>query len=61
MKRIRIFVCVIFVTMLTALFSGCVARVAVPEIKEGRFDFSVTYEINGEEKTFLNGFVTVNF
>ena len=57
MKKIKFFVCVVMVTMLTMLFSGCLARVPLPEIREGRFDFSVTCEINGEEKTFSGVYV----
>ena len=57
MKKIKLCVCVVLVTMVTMLFSGCLAKVAVPEVKEGRFDFSVTYEINGEEKTYSGVYV----
>lgn len=57
MKKMKFFVCVVLVTMLTMLFSGCLAVVPVPEIKEGRFDFAVTCEINGEEKTFSGVYV----
>ena len=51
MKKIKLFICVVLVTMFTLLLSGCAAVVLLPKVKEGRFDFSVTYEINGEEKT----------
>ena len=39
---------------LTLVFTltSCGFTVARPEVKEGRFDFSITYELNGEEKTF---------
>ena len=57
MKKVKFFVCVVLVAMLTALFSGCLARVSIPEEKEGRFDFSVTCEINGEEKIFSGVYV----
>ena len=50
MKAMKFFACVVLFTMFTMLFSGCLATVAVPEITEGRFDFSVKGEINGEEK-----------
>ena len=49
MKKIKLFICVVLVTMFTSLLSGCAAVVRLPKVKEGRFDFSVTYEINGEE------------
>ena len=57
MKRIGIFVCVIFVVILTVVLSMFIAKMPIPEIKEGRFDFSVTYEINGEEKTYSGVYV----
>ena len=57
MKKIRVFVCVIFISIVASLFSGCVAKVAVPKIKEGRFDFSVTYEVNGQEETYTGVYV----
>ena len=57
MKRIRIFACVIFVVILTAVLSMFITKMPIPEIKEGRFDFTVTYEINGEEKTYSGVYV----
>ena len=57
MKKMKFFVCVVLVTMFTMLFSGCLARVSIPEVKEGRFEFSVTCKINGEEKTFSGVYV----
>ena len=51
MKKIKWFICVVLVAMLTSILSGCAAVIPIPEIKEGRFDFSVTCEVNGEEKT----------
>ena len=57
MKKIKLFICVLLVTILSSLFSGCATIMPIPEIKEGRFDFSVTCEINGEEKTFSGVYV----
>ena len=57
MKKLKILAIVLLVTTVATLFSGCLARVFIPEIKEGRFDFSVTYEINGEEKTISGVYV----
>ena len=57
MKKMKLFICVLFVTILSSLFSGCATIMPIPEIKEGRFDFSVTCEINGEEKTFSGVYV----
>ena len=36
--------------VLIIMLSGCGSRVARPEIKEGRFNVTVTYEHNGEIK-----------
>ena len=38
------------VLVLIIMLSGCGSRVARPEIKEGRFNVTVTYEHNGEIK-----------
>ena len=57
MKRMKFFVCMVLLAMFTAVFSGCLARVPIPEVKEGRFEFSVTCEINGEEKIFSGVYV----
>ena len=57
MKKKLIVVCVIFVVILTAVLSMFIAKMPIPEIKEGRFNFSVTYEINGEEETFSGVYV----
>ena len=57
MKKIKWFICVVLVAMLTSILSGCAAVIPIPEIKEGRFDFSVTCEVNGEEKTFSGVYV----
>ena len=57
MKKKRIAVIFVVIMLITMLFSGCLANVPVPKIKEGRFDFSVTYEINGEERTSTGVYV----
>ena len=44
----------ILVLMLASMLSGCGLRVPRPEVKEGRFNFSVTYEWKGETTT-VNG------
>ena len=42
----------ILVFALVGMLTGCGLTVPRPEVKEGRFDFSITYEIKGEVKTF---------
>ena len=43
--------------MLSALLAGCGLEVPRPEIKEGEFSFTVTYEYNGEIKTVSGVYV----
>ena len=50
MKRIIAFL--ILTALLAVMLTGCGAAVPRPEVKEGRFDFSITYEMNGEINTF---------
>jgi hypothetical protein len=47
----RICGALLLAVMLTVMLAGCGFDVARPEIKEGRFNVSVTYEYNGEVKT----------
>ena len=47
-KIIMLFAVVLLVSL---LLSSCGLAVPRPEVKEGRFDFSITYELNGEVKT----------
>ena len=55
MKR---FLSILLLTaMLLCAFAGCSSSVPQPEIKEGEFDFSVTYEFNGETKTVSGVYV----
>ena len=57
MKRFKKLVIVMIMLIITSLFSGCFTKMPEPEIKEGRFNFSFTYEINGEEKTYSGVYV----
>ena len=57
MKKLKAIAILLLLAFLTVALTGCVVTVPVPEIKEGRFDFSVTYEIDGEEKTYSGVYV----
>ena len=57
MKKLRIAAIAILLIMAITCLSGCVVMTDVPSIKEGRFDLSVTYEINGEQKTYSGVYV----
>ena len=46
--------------MLAGMLTGCGLRVPRPEVKEGRFNFSITYEWKGETTT-LNGVYVCEF
>ena len=49
MKKIVTLLAVLLVACLS--LASCGLAVPRPEVKEGRFNFSVTYELNGEVKT----------
>ena len=53
----RVWIALALAVALVFLLSGCVATLPLPDIREGRFDFSVTYEINGEVKTYSGVYV----
>ena len=59
MKKIQKIVVAGVMAMVMVVLSGCstIAKMTVPSVKEGRFNFSVTYEINGEEKTYSDVYV----
>ena len=48
----RKLVALILALTVVCMFTSCGFTVPRPEVKEGRFNFSITYELNGEEKTF---------
>ena len=52
MKKTKTLAIVFLITIITTLFSGCAVTIGVPEVKEARFNFSVTYEVGGEQKTY---------
>ena len=56
MKKIIVFTCVI-VAVLIVFLSACVTKVPMPQVKEGRFEFSVTYAVNGEERIYEGVYV----
>ena len=43
--------------LIAASFTGVFVRVPRPEIKEGEFDFALTYELDGETKTIEGTYV----
>ena len=57
MKKHKIPAIIALITLILLVCSGCVVEIAVPEVKEGYFDVSVTYEINGEVKNYYGVYV----
>ena len=54
MRKQKLFIVTLLMTFMTLLFSGCTVKMSVPKVKEARFDFSITYEVQGEEKTYTS-------
>lgn len=56
MKKIKLFYVVSLVFLFITTLTGC-DKAPEPRIKEGRFDFSVTYEVDGQVNTISSVFV----
>ena len=54
-KRLLLTILALIVTLVTFL-TGC-EKAPEPRVKEGRFNFSITYEVDGEEFTIASVFV----
>lgn len=48
----KLLVALTLVILLSVMLTSCGLTVPRPEIKEAEFDFSITYELDGEEQTF---------
>ena len=57
MKKTKILAIIVLVTMIMLVCTSCAVKMAVPEVEEGRFDVSVTYEVNGEERSYTGVYV----
>ena len=53
----KIFSVLFLILIFTLMLTGCGPDVPHPEVKEGSFDFTVTYELNGEVKTVKDTYV----
>ena len=53
----RILCAILLISALVCMLAGCGLTVPRPEIKEGEFAFSVTYELGGETKTVSGVYV----
>ena len=50
-KMKKIFSVLFFILIFTLMLTSCGLTMPRPEVKEGQFDVSVTYEVGGETKT----------
>ena len=58
MKKQKRLVGIALLMASSSLLSGCaVTKFPVPEVKKAQFNFSVTYEIDGEEKIYSGIYV----
>ena len=53
----RILCTILALLLLTVSLTACLPEVPEPAVREGRFDFTVTYEVNGEEITLSGVYV----
>ena len=53
----RKLIALLLALVLVGTLTSCGLAVPRPEIKEGRFNFSITYEIRGEVSTFSSAYV----
>lgn len=60
MTKIKILTVVLLLLVMSVIFTGCAIKMPVPSIEKAEFDFSITYEINGEIKTY-NGVYVCEF
>lgn len=57
-KRIvQVLTLVVMVVVMAVVCTGCAVTMPIPSVKEAKFDFSVTYEIDGEVKTYSGKYV----
>ena len=53
----KIFSVLSLILIFALMLTGCGSNIPRPEVKEGSFDFTVTYELNGEVKTVKDTYV----
>ena len=56
-KMILVVIAVIAVIVIFLTLNAFIVKAYVPEVKEGRFEFCVTYEIKGELKTYSGVYI----
>lgn len=56
-RVVMILTLVVMIVVMAVVFTGCAVVMPVPSVKEAKFDFSVTYEVDGEVKTYSGKYV----
>ena len=52
----KLLTCIVLIVFLVSMFTAC-QKAPDPTVKEGKFDFSVTYEVDGVEMTVSSVYV----
>ena len=60
MKIMKVVAVAVLIVILSAVLAGCAIKMPVPSIEKAEFDFSITYEMNGQVKTY-NGVYVCEF
>ena len=60
MTKRKIFLLIVLVIFVTLSLFACTTIVEIPSVKNASFNFSVTYELDGEENTY-NGVYVCKF
>ena len=57
MAKIKILTVVLLLLLMSVIFTGCAIKMPVPSVEKAEFEFSITYEIDGEIKTCTGVYV----
>ena len=55
--KIKILAVAILLMMMSVVLTGCAIRMPIPSVEKAEFEFSITYEIEGEIKTYTGVYV----
>ena len=55
--KIKILAVAILLMMMSVVLTGCLMRLPVPSVEKAELEFSITYEIDGEIKTYTGIYV----
>jgi hypothetical protein len=57
MRFVKVVALAVVMVVMAVVLTGCAVVMPIPSIKEAKFDFSVTYEVDGLVKTFTGKYV----